>query len=291
LLLAFGFVFLLGIFPFHTWIPMLSRESHPYVVAFLLYELPLVIMLFALGFLLRYEWLQITPGVYTLTTMLGCVMIMIGGSLAAFQRSLTGLLGYSVMVEIGLSLIAISMGLSLDGREASLSLFFALLPPRAISLGVWALALIVISRNNPSRLQGESHPSGWELSFREVNGAGRQYPIAASCLLLAQFSLAGLPLLAGFPTRIAIWDWLAQQSLLITGLVLVGYAGLLIAGIRTMAVLVTGQADTGWKINEQRSENVLLVLGGITLIVLGLFPQIYTPAMSNVAEVFMQFLP
>jgi formate hydrogenlyase subunit 3/multisubunit Na+/H+ antiporter MnhD subunit len=195
------------------------------------------------------------------------------------------------MVEIGLSLLAISMGLGPDGNGTTLSLFFALLPPRAISLGVWALALIVISSHRTGGSQIEEQPSGWELSFREMHGAARQYPVAACCLMLAQFSLAGLPLLAGFPIRLAIWDWLVQQSVPITGVVLLGYAGLMIAGIRTMTVLVTGKEDVGWKIHEQRSENLLLIAGGLVIILIGLFPQVYTPAMVNVAEVFYQIIP
>lgn len=291
ILLAFGFVFLLGIFPFHTWIPMLSRESHPYVVAFLFFELPLVITLFALGFLFRYEWLRFNPDVYALFALVGGMMIFIGGGIAAFQRTLGGLLGYTVMVEIGLSLLAISLGLGPDGNGTSLGLFFALLLPRAISLGVWTLSLIVISKARLVETQHDTPPPQWELSFKEMQGAARQYPIAAFCLLLAQFSLAGLPLLAGFPIRLALWDRLAQVSFLMTMVVLLGYGGLMIGGIRTMAVLVTGPEGVDWKMHEHLGERLLLIVGGVVIILIGLFPQAITPILVQMADVFYQIVP
>lgn len=285
-LMGLGFWLLMGIFPFHTWIPMISEESHPYAAAFLLYELPLATFLFGLSFLDRYAWLRETAGLYTVLEIGGVVMIFIAGILAAFQNHLGRILGYVILVEIGLSLLAIRVGLEPGENGRLLGLFYTILLPRALSLGVWALALVTIIR---SAVDYQGGPiTSRNLTFKMVQGNARRTPIAAISLLLAFFSLAGLPLLVGFPIRLALWEEIAKISIFIAGAVLLGYLGLLIGGMRTMAVLVSGSEDTAWEINESRSERILLIIGSIALVGMGLLPQLFMPALSQVIEVFTQ---
>jgi formate hydrogenlyase subunit 3/multisubunit Na+/H+ antiporter MnhD subunit len=285
-MMGLGFWFLLGIFPFHSWIPMISEESHPYSVAFLLYVLPLGISLFALGILDRYTWLRETIGLFQLLEIAGVLMIFIGGVWAAFQRNLGRLMGCAILVEIGLSVLAVRIGVGQGESGVSLGIFFATLFPRALSLGVWALAMVTIFRsinNSPN-----TPISSKSLTFKNIQGAARRYPVAAFSLLLAQFSLAGFPLLVGFQVQLALWVDMARYSSVIATLMMIGYLGLMVGGLRTMAVLVMGSEDREWEVNESIPEGILLTLGGLALIIMGVFPQIYTPFFSQMANVFFQ---
>ncbi len=290
-LLGLGFWLLLGVFPFHTWIPMISEESHPYSVAYLLYELPVAISLFGLGFLERYVWMRDAIGLFSILEIAGVTMIVLGGVIAAFQRHLGRMLGYAVMVEIGLSLLAVRAGLDPAGSGELFGAFYAILLPRALSLGVWALSLVAMIRilNRTNDTQDAVTSQG--LLFRNVKGLARQAPIASIGLLLAQFSLAGFPILIGFPVRLAIWQEVAQNSMISGGLVLLGYAGLIMGGLRTMAVLVMGDDESPWEIRETRSELLFLLAGSIAILAIGMFPQWFTPALAQMSESFIQSLP
>ena len=289
-LMGVGFWLLLGIIPFHTWIPMIAEQTHPYAAAFLFYELPLAILLFGLGFLDRYPWLRDSAGLYSILEFAGAIMIIIPGLFAAFQTHLGRMFGYAVLVEIGLSLLAVRLGIEPGATENLLGIFFAILLPRALSLGVWALALVSFIRfaaNNENNLPVNSA----ELTFQNIRGYGRQMPVAAFSLILAHFSLSGLPLLVGFPMRLAIWQGAAEISILLAGIVLLGYFGLFFGGIRALAVLVAGSSDNPWKIHETRIEVVLLVAGSLTLLLMGLLPQLISPALVQMADVFMRISP
>jgi NADH-quinone oxidoreductase subunit N len=289
-MMGIGFWLLLGIIPFHTWIPLFAEQSHPYAAAFLFYELPLAIMLFGLGFLDSYPWLQDAAGLYTILEIAGAMMILIAGLFAAFQTHLGRMFGYAVLVEIGVSLIAVRLGLQSGGTENLLGLFFAILLPRALSYGVWALALVALIRY-ASIDQNNFSANSTELTFRNIRGYGRRIPVAAFSLLLAHFSLAGLPLLVGFPVRLEIWRGTAQISVLLAGIVLAGYSGLVVGGIRSMAAMIAGSADNPWEINETRIEIILLVLGSFVLLLMGLLPQLFTPALAQMADIFLQNSP
>ena len=97
-LIGLGFSFLLAVFPFHSWLPMLGEEADPFIVAFLAVMLPGVISLFAMGFLDRYAWLRDSADVYNLLAIQGAVMVMLGGLGAALQGHLGKVLGLRSLV-------------------------------------------------------------------------------------------------------------------------------------------------------------------------------------------------
>lgn len=278
-LMGMGFAFFIGVFPFHTWIPMLTEEAHPYAAAFVLNVLILTISLFWLGFLDRYTWMRSSQGVYTLMRLAGSMMVVTGGLWAAFQRHLGRMMGFAVMVEIGLSLLVVGVGIDAEGRLPLLGIFFAMLLPRGLSLGVWALALVTI----------QSHTG--ELSYGAVQGVARKLPIAAGSLLLAHFSLAGFPTLAGFPVRLALWDGLAQRFPMVSLAALLGCAGLLIGGVRTLSVFVKGLGEGGWGVSETWGQRLVLGICGIALVIVGLLPQLFLPVFMQMSATFVHLVP
>jgi len=256
ILLGLGFTLLLAIVPFSTWIPVLSEESHPYTAGFILWIFPTLAFLFGLGFLDRYTWLRTAPELTKLLTTTGSLMLFTGGVLAAFQRHLGRQLGTTVIAESGFSLLALSLG-----GATGLNLFFLLFVPRLVSLAIWAFSLSVLAGGTSS------------LRFIDVKGVARTHPFAAIGVVLASLSLAGLPLLACFPVRQALWEGLARQTPGIALVMLISNLGLVTGGVRSLAVLTMAPGGVKWEIRESLPQMIFLALGSFILIILGLFPQ------------------
>ncbi len=233
---------------------MLGKESHPYAAAFVFTMVPGAITLIMLSFFEELPWFGATPEAYVLLRVIGVMMVVFAGLWAAFQDNLGSMLGYAAILEIGLSLVLISI-IAGDFESEHLGLFYAMLFPRGLGLGLWALALATLRTRTKS------------LNINEIQGAGRVLPITTGALVFAQFSLAGIPLLANFPIRLHMWNELGQVSPMMTYWALIGCLGLLFGGVRTLAVLVTGEEEVGWQITETRQERVFLAIGIVSAIV------------------------
>jgi formate hydrogenlyase subunit 3/multisubunit Na+/H+ antiporter MnhD subunit len=176
------------------------------------------------------------------------------------------------MMEIGISLLAISV-------NNGLPLFFSLVLPRTLAIGVWAMALsIIYNKKLAAGAEG--------LRYRTVQGLARQMPIVSISLVIGCLSIAGMPLLAGFPVHLSLWEKLANQSLVTALFTLLGTVGLFISAIRMLAVLTMGKQETEWKISESSGTIIFLSVGLILIFLVGLFPHWFNPQFFDLSQMF-----
>jgi len=269
ILIGLGFSFLLAVFPFYSWIPMLTEESSPYSVGFILWMFPTVTIFFGLGFLDHYTWLRDAPALGSVLTTVGILTVFSGGLLAAFQQHLGRIMGYAVIMETGFSILTLSLG-----GTVGLNILFMLFVPRTLSLVVWALALTILNEHSPT------------LILSDIKGLVRIWPFATSGLVLANLALAGMPLLAGFPPHQAIWEGLASTSLPVVIWVLIGNLGLFFSAVRVMLAFAAAPEGARWESREMGAQRILLAIGFLALLLLGLFPQWVLPLWTKLPEIF-----
>ncbi|MFO3796570.1 MAG: hypothetical protein ACK8QZ_04705, partial [Anaerolineales bacterium] len=176
-LLGMGLALSVGIFPFHSWMPLMGEELHPYLSAFLLWLLPFSTLLFLAGFVGRFPSINEAITISSALQISGIFMALVGSGGIATGRHWGRALGYAVMIETGYGLLALSLG------ESGRSLMMASLLPRSLTFIVWGVALSVLYH----RAGGLKHTS--------LEGIAHRLPVASIALLLAVFSLAGFPLL------------------------------------------------------------------------------------------------
>jgi formate hydrogenlyase subunit 3/multisubunit Na+/H+ antiporter MnhD subunit len=196
-------------------------------------------------------------------------MLVTGGLFAAFQRNLARIMAYGAIAETGFSILALSLDPTLG-----IPILFLLIPARALGLAVWSLAVSVIKEHvEPMR-------------FGAVQGVLHILPIAGTSMVIATLSTGAFPLLAGFPSRLALWENLARDSIVSALWMGIGIVGLLTSAFRSLAVISMEEEYTGWEIRESLQQRIMLGLGVIGLFLLGVFPQSVQFFLANLPLMF-----
>jgi len=194
LLLGF-FLFLVGLFfklsliPFHFWAPDVYQGSPTPITALMAVggktaaaagAIRIFLSSFAANPLLAGKWLILFTGV-------GLLSIFVGSMVALTQRHMKRLLAYSSIVHAGF--LALGIGaLAVPGISKAVleALLFYLAAYLFMNVGAFAVAAIV-----------ERKPSHDE-TLLTYSGLASGSPWLAALLSLFMFSLAGIPLTAGF---------------------------------------------------------------------------------------------
>ncbi|MBN2048008.1 MAG: hypothetical protein JW750_09210, partial [Anaerolineaceae bacterium] len=255
-LLSVSFMLLLASFPFYVWVPKIAEQIRPARVFFLLSVLPMTIILLMLDFLNSFGWLRNASFMPQYLNLLGVVMIAMSGIWAMFQDDLGRLFGYSVILENGFALLALGVG-GQTGQTLIAILFFV----RMIHFGLLGSAMTML------------HAHGVETTFEALTGKFKQFPAISLSILLSFFSIGALPLLAGFPARLAVMETVVHgENPLRVVWVMVGIGGFLFSGLRLLSRLVAGPIRD-WKFGEEWYELIILGIGVIVLFVIGSYPE------------------
>jgi formate hydrogenlyase subunit 3/multisubunit Na+/H+ antiporter MnhD subunit len=197
------------------------------------------------------------------------------------------ILGHAAIVESGLTLLAIGLG-----TKEGLMIYFWLIIPRAAAFILWAVALSLIKQRTAG-----------ELRLSNIQGFGRLRPVLALSLLLAHFSLSGLPFLAGFPVRLVLWERLAGVFPVLAVGAILGNVGMLAGGLRTMSVFFTADVQEFPRKSEplkeippgstpMAPERLLswsyFAISTSVVVFLGLFPSPLIPVLDRLVLVFEQ---
>ena len=193
-------------------------------------------------------------------------MVVAGGTWAVMERHLGRIMAFAMLVQVGSWLLAFTLINQSVLRVPLAGLFYSMLIPQSLALVTWAISLDIY-------YQFESWDLPENLQLSSAHGMAHRYPLLAAGLLVPNLSLAGLPLLANFPYLFVLSAEIAKTSLLFASLYWIGHTGLVIAGLRTMAVITRESQDRVWKVSERRHQVIWLVLFMLAIFLLGILPQ------------------
>jgi NADH-quinone oxidoreductase subunit N len=271
-LLVLGFAFWLGMFPLHTWIPMIAGDGEPRVSGFIFSILPLPVLFFLLSFMNSYAWLREYPLLFPVLRWLGAFMVLFGGLWTFFQKDLRQIYGYLIIAMNGLALLAIGIK-----GSSGISLFTYFFLPRFLSIFLFSISITIFQKNNRS------------MDVEDLPGLVGQLPFSTLALAVAIFSVAGLPLLPGFPL-IQIMEWeLVNLSFLSVVMLLAGMFFLFLACLRLVSISFTKTAGMP-RMEESAVTRWFITAVVVLMIVIGLLPAVVNSLFLSLAARFPQLL-
>lgn len=123
-LLLFGFSILLGVPPFHLWLPAAATERRGEGAAFVLLAMQTTGLMMALRFLDTYDWLRGSPDLYRTIRLAGLILTGAGAATSMAQADEAKSTVYSLLGDTGPVLVALGLA---DGTGAPLAVALAAL--------------------------------------------------------------------------------------------------------------------------------------------------------------------
>jgi len=264
--LVAGLAFKLGAVPFHMWVPDVYQGA-PTAVTLVLAAAP-KLAAFAITLRLLVDGLgALASDWQPMLLIMAMLSLAIGNLTAIAQTNFKRMLAYSTISHMGFVILGLAAG-STDGNPAADasaygSALFYMLAYVLTTLVTFGIVLLLSK-------------DGFECEeINDLKGLNRRSPWMAGLLLLTMFSLAGLPPLIGFNAKLLILQALLQSNHLWIAIYAVLFS--LIGAFYYLRILKVVYFDDpaencGPLPKACASTKTLMVVNGVLVLVLGVFP-------------------
>jgi len=214
---AIGFGIKAAIFPMHTWLPDAHAEAPSGISAMLSG------IVIETGFFVLFR-LFITLGIAfpweKIFIWIALITITAGNIMALTQMKLKRMLAYSSIAQIGYIVLGISIGVLFDIE-------------RGIAGGMFHIVTHALMKGLAFLCAGAVIHTIHSSTLEDMRGAGWKMPVTAVTFVIAVMSLAGVPPMAGFMSKLWIYQagiqsattlgWAASIVAIINSVISLGY--------------------------------------------------------------------
>lgn len=252
-----GMVFKLGAVPFHMWVPDVYQGA-PTAVAALVGTVPKIAATIFAFRILVYGLLTQWESWRELLLLLGIASLFVGNLAAIMQTNIKRMLGFSTVAHMGFILLAL-----LASEAGCAAAIYYAITYALMAMVAFGILMLLSGKNiecqNISDLAGLNQKNTWY----------------AFLMLLAMFSMAGIPPLMGFYAKLAVIKALIDGGYLWVSIymVIMSLIGVFyyLRVVKTM-YFDTADIDTTSIFNMSILGKIVLSLNGLVLLFLGIFP-------------------
>ena len=244
-----GLGFKLGIWPFNFWIPDVYEGAPPAVAGFLAGASKKAA--YAAFFRVAVIFAVSLQNWSVIIAVLAALTMTIPNIIALLQENAKRMLAYSIMTHAGFLLMGIAVGA------------YAATAFHAFVHGFMALgAFLVLGVFSARKLE----------KISQLRGLGFRNPMLAASLTLFLLSLAGMPILAGFASKLYLFYAVAKEMLWLTILAIIN-SGIALFYYFKLIREMYGYKTAGKALKIRYGVLVAIILCLFVLLFFGIYPQ------------------
>jgi len=251
-----GLAFKLGAVPFHMWVPDVY-DGAPTSVTLYISTAP-KIAAFAMVIRLLVDGLEsLVADWQMMLAILAALSLIVGNLLAIAQHNIKRMFAYSTISHVGFLLLGI-VSATAEGYSAAMFYAITYALTSVAAFGV----LLVLSRNG--------HEA---VLLEDLSGLFRRNALAASVMMVALISLAGVPPLVGFYAKLSVlkavigagYLWLAVIAVIMSVVGAFYY-------LRAIKLMFFDEPIDSSLVPAAPDVSATLAINGLAVVLLGIFP-------------------
>ncbi len=256
-----GLIFKFGAVPFHMWVPDVY-EGSPITITTFIGTIPKIA---ALG--MAYRIIDTFAGLNSeaefFFIVIGGISLFLGNIFAMSQIDIKRMLAYSTIAHVGFIFLGFSSCDTMDFGAVTFYVFIYVLS----ALCAFGVIIITSNKNKESNL------------ILDFKGLGINYPALGIIMMLAIFSLAGIPPTAGFFAKFFV-----IKSIMLYGLIEVALFAVLMSVlgsyyylniIRVMYFETNTEKNIAIDYGMSNLSYYLLIINAALILILGIFPEYF----------------